>query len=263
MKILRKRTLLSLAAILMAAFLCFYVVPKQNIAAGKRVSIVRAEKTIPEGMAITSDMVQQVSVGGYNLPSNVLKDKKDVVGKYASAELQPGDYILSTKVTVKASDSYLSSLDGNKQAISIPIKSFAAGLSGKLQSGDIVSLIVGSYGNEKKTFTSPELRYVKLLAATNSQGDDMDTVKSKKTDKDSDSDKYKKIPATLTLLVNSEQAKLLVDYQTQGELYASLVYRGTEENAEKYLDEQDSYFSGTGAQQGETTQAGGSTANGG
>ena len=240
MKRFRNRTFLAAVSILLAAALCFGVAPNVSKMSGRQTQIVRVTKTIPEGTAVTGGMITTVKVGGYNLPDNVLKDPKNVIGKYTTAELQPGDYILRSKVSDKSGSPYLSSLDGKKQAISIEIKSFAAGLSGKLQSGDIISLIVGNYGNGKQTLSPPELNYVKLLATTNSQGVDTDQVEQKeKSDSTSQSEN---IPATLTLLVNSEQAAKLVDYSANGSLYATLVYRGTQEQAQKYLDRQSSYF---------------------
>lgn len=264
MKIFRNRTFLIILSVVCAAALCFFIAPNVNKAAARQTQIVRVTKSIPEGTAITRDMVQTVSVGGYNLPANVLRDSQSVVGKYTTAELDPGDYILSSKVTDKSQSPYLSNLDGKKEAISISIKSFAAGLSGKLQSGDIVSLIVSNYGTSKQTLAPSELRYVKLLAATNAQGDDTDQVK--KDDKDNSTDQNKNIPATLTLLVNSEQAQKLVDFETNGSLYATLVYRGLEDQAKAYLDQQDNFFysqsqSSESAQQS-TTGTGGATING-
>lgn len=240
MKLFRNRTFLALLAILLAAGLCFGIAPALSKASNRQTQIVRAVKSIPEGTAVTKDMVQTVSVGSFGLPANVLKAPENVVGKYTTAELQPGDYILSTKVSDKSQSPYLSSLDGTKQAISIEIKSFAAGLSGKLQPGDVVSMIVSNYGQGKQTLAPAELKYVKLLAATNAQGVDTDQVK--KDEKDDSAAQNQSIPATLTLLVNPEQAAKLVDYAANGSLYATLVYRGTEENADQYLQAQQSYF---------------------
>lgn len=240
MKLFRNRTFLALVSILTAAALCFVIAPSVSKASDRQTQIVRVTKTIPEGTAVTSGMITTVKVGGYNLPNNILKDPQNVIGKYTTAELQPGDYILSSKVSDKSSSSYLSGLDGTEQAISINIKSFAAGLSGKLQSGDIISLIVSNYGDGKQTLSPPELKYVKLLAATTAQGVDTDQVKQ--SGKDDSEDQSKNIPATLTLLVNSGQAAKLVDYSANGSLYATLVFRGAEDQAQKYLDMQNSYF---------------------
>lgn len=116
-------------------------------AVSQKVEIVRVTQPIRAGEQITDDMVQLVQVGGYNLPDNVLHEKGNAVGKYATADLAVGDYIINTKLSdVPAADNaYLYDLDGSQQAISVTIRSFANGLSGKLQSGDIVSVVAPDY----------------------------------------------------------------------------------------------------------------------
>ncbi len=151
-KLLKNRYVLGGLSLLAALLICLVITPAINTAAGKQVEIVRVSKTVPEGTKITSDMIQNVKVGGYNLPDNVMKNSEDIVGQYALAKFQPGDYILSTKVSTQSPDAYLSNLDGKKQAVSITIKNFANGLSGKLKSGDIISLYVSEYGDMKQTF---------------------------------------------------------------------------------------------------------------
>ncbi len=263
MKIFRNRYFLICIAITCAAALCFVIAPKINKASNSQTQIVRVVTTIPEGTQIKKEMIHVEPVGGYNLPNNVLKTESDVIGKFTTARLDQGDQILASKISDKSQSPYLSGLDGKREAISISIKTFSAGLSGKLQSGDIVSLIVSNYGTEKQTLAPAELRYVKLLAATNAQGKDTDQVE--KESQDDSTNKNNNIPATLTLLVNSEQAQKLVDYETNGSLYATLVYRGMEDEAKVFLDQQDSYFNGQAASSGSgqgTSETGGAILNG-
>jgi pilus assembly protein CpaB len=240
MKIFKNRIFLGVTSIAMAIVICLVVAPTISASMNKDVQIIRVTQDIPEGTAISKSMIETVKVGGHNLPSNVLKDDKDVIGKYTTAALQAGDYILSTKTSDKSQSAYLSDLDGTKQALSISIKSFAAGLSGKLESGDVISLVVSSYGDTKKTFAPDELRYVKLLAATTEKGTDTD--QKKQTENKDDSNDADNIPATLTLLVTPEQKTKLVDYETNGKLYSSLVFRGAVQDAKKYLDIEDQYL---------------------
>jgi pilus assembly protein CpaB len=253
MKLFRNRMFLAVVSLILAAVLCFVAAPELAKASNRQTEIVRVVKTIPENTIITKDMVQTVRVGGYNLPSNVLKDTQDVIGKYAIARLEPGDYILSSKVSAESKSPYLSNLNGEQQAISISIKSFAAGLSGKLQSGDIISLIVSDYGESKQTIAPPELKYVKLLAATTAKG--VDTDQMKQSNQSDDQKSEDDIPATLTLLVNPIQAEKLVDYEMNGKLYATLVYRGSEQTCQKYLDIQAKYFENSGSAESENVSA--------
>ena len=139
MKIFRNRTVIGVLCILLALIICFGVTPLFSRSASEKTEIVRVTKDIKEGNEITAEMVQTVEVGAYNLPQNLMTDKKEIVGKYATADLAVGDYILSNKLSAvsAAENAYLYNLDGTKQAISVTIKSFATGLSGKLESGDI------------------------------------------------------------------------------------------------------------------------------
>ena len=55
------------------------------------------------------------------------------------------------------------------------------------------------------------------------------------------------IPSTITVLCNTEQAKLLAKYEADITLQAALVYRGDNETANKFLEKQDAFFAGGGA----------------
>jgi pilus assembly protein CpaB len=258
MKFFKNRIFLGVTSIAMAIVICLVVAPAISKSVDKNVEIVRVTKNIPEGTAITKSMIETVKVGSYNLPANIIKNEKDVIGKYTTVALQAGDYILDTKTSDKSQSAYLSDLDGTKQALSISIKSFAAGLSGKLESGDVISLVVSSYGDTKTTFAPDELRYVKLLAATTEKG--ADTNQTKETENKGDSSDIDNIPATLTLLVTPEQKTKLVDYETNGKLYAALVFRGTPQDAKEFLDKEDQYL--TTSLDKEDTAQGQNTASG-
>ena len=232
MKIFRNRTVIGVLCILLALIICFGVTPLFSRSASEKTEIVRVTKDIKEGDEITAEMVQTVEVGAYNLPQNLMTDKKEVVGKYATADLAAGDYILSSKLSVvpAAENAYLYNLDGKKQAISVTIKSFATGLSGKLESGDIVTVIVADYQGKGETAIPPELQYVEVISVTASSGYDANT--GEVVDE-------KELPSTVTLLVTTEQAKVLAELEQDSELHLALVYRGTPENAAKFIAAQD------------------------
>ena len=232
MKIFRNRTVIGVLCILLALIICFGVTPLFSRSASEKTEIVRVTMDIKEGDEITAEMVQTVEVGAYNLPQNLMTDKKEVVGKYATADLVAGDYILSSKLSAvpAAENAYLYNLDGTKQAISVTIKSFATGLSGKLESGDIVTVIVADYQGKGETAIPPELQYVEVISVTASSGYDANT--GEVVDE-------KELPSTVTLLVTTEQAKVLAELEQDSELHLALVYRGTPENAAKFIAAQD------------------------
>lgn len=236
MSLFKNRTVVGVGCIVLSLLICFGITPLFNKGISQKTEIVRVTKEIKTGDAITKDMVQIVEVGGYNLPQNVIRQKDTVVGSYALADMSIGDYILSTKVskTPAAENEYLFNLDGSKQAISITIKSFANGLSGKLQSGDIVSVIAPDYKKQGATLIPPELRYVEVISVTTSSGYDANTGEQKDKSKEDE----RELPSTVTLLVTPEQGNILASLEADGASHLSLVHRGTPKNTKKFLDMQ-------------------------
>lgn len=234
MSLFKNRTVVGVICIILSLLICFGITPLFNQGISQKIEIVRVAKEIKAGDKITNDMIQSVEVGGYHLPDNVIKSKDTVVGSYALADLSTGDYILNSKVskTPSSENAYLYNLDGSKQAISITIKSFANGLSGKLQSGDIVSVIAPDYKKQGVTMIPPELRYVEVISVTASSGYDANTGEEE------NSKDERELPSTVTLLVTPEQGNILASLEADGESHLSLVYRGIPKNTKKFLDMQ-------------------------
>ena len=91
----------------------------------------------------------------------------------------------------------------------------------------------------KETTQPPELKYVEVLAATQSSGADKE-YQAPQNDKEENPEES--LPSTITLLVNTEQAQLLAHLEESNSLHLAFVYRGTRENAEKFLAAQDQFF---------------------
>ena len=238
MSFLKNRTVIGVICIVLSLLICFAVTPLFNQGISQKAEIVRVTKPIKIGEAITKDMVQTIEVGGYNLPEDVVRHTDTVIGKFASADLVPGDYIIGSKIAdaPAAENAYLYHLTGEKQAISVSVKTFATGLSGKLISGDIVSIIAPDYKKQGVTVIPPELQYVEVIAVTTGSGYDANTVEQKDAEE-------KELPSTVTLLVTPEQSKILAMLEADGALHVSLVYRGSKENAVKFTEVQDAVLS--------------------
>lgn len=236
MKLLKNRTVLGVVCIALSLIICFAITPLFNAAKENTTEIVRMKKDVKIGQEITEKDVEIVEVGAYNLPADVLKKSEDVVGKYVSSELLAGEYVLPGKIsdTPASENAYLYNLTGEKRAISVTIPSFAGGLSGKLISGDIVSVIAVDYRESGETVVPDELQYVEVIAVTDKEGYDEDEVVVT-TDGEEEPD----LPETVTLLVTPAQANVLAELEADGEIHLSLVYRGTSENAQKFIAAQE------------------------
>ncbi|MFT9056652.1 MAG: SAF domain-containing protein, partial [Ethanoligenens sp.] len=101
--------------------------------------VVRAKMEIPSGTRITASMLETVEMGKKGLPSNITGNAGQIVGAYAATEIQPHDIITGGKLSGHAPGAALS--DG-KMLYSVAVKNLADSVSGKLQSGDIVQVVV-------------------------------------------------------------------------------------------------------------------------
>lgn len=225
------RTVIGVICIVLALVITFGVAPLVNRFTDRKVDIVRLKSNVERGQLITADCLEMVKVGAYNLPGQVIKDGKAVVGKYAATDLYKGDYLFDSKLSAdnKSAKDVLLALDGKKVAISVNIDSFATGLSDKLENGDIVSVIIYDQ-DQSMSYTPAELKYVKVITTTTSDG----------IDKDQGNGDGKS--ATATVLVTPEQAEMLAQYNSVTSLHFALVYRGDSEKAEEYIKVQDEYL---------------------
>lgn len=233
---MKNRTIIGIVCIVLALVVTFAVAPLVNKLSDSRTDIVRLKSDIVQGHMIQESDIEVVTVGSTGLPTNIITKKEAVVGKFAACDLKANTDLLQSMISDKSdsADDVFHTLDGKKQAISITISSFAGGLSGKLENGDIVSLVI--FENETNEATIPGgLTYVKVITTTTAEGFDKDELTPNE-------DGTYELPTTLTLLVNPTQAKMLVEYENRGVIHADLVYRGDSKTAQKFLDAQDLYF---------------------
>ena len=258
MKLFKNRTVLGIFCIAVSLLICFAITPLVNAGLSKKVAIVRFNQMVQEGEQITKNMVDVVEVGNHNLPENVVRNLADVEGKYLTATVYAGDYILTDKISEEpsAENKYLYNLNGEKQAMSITINTFAEGLSGKLKRGDIVSVIAPDYLGSGETVIPAELKYVEVIAVTAKSGYDANTEEQRTEEEE------KELPSTVTILVRPEQSRLLARLEAEGEIHLSLVFRGEAEKALEFIKAQDQVLDEMKAEEEADTQGDGATEEG-
>ena len=238
--IFRNRTIIGAVCILLAVLVCFGITPLFNAGLKAQTEAVRVKaEVIPRGTYITADMVEVYTRGASGMSDAIATSLDEVVGRYTDVELRKNTDVntgwLSSEPLTQYE--YLTKLDGSKVAISVTIPTFAKG---------------GSEKDTGETTQPPELKYVEVLAATQSSGADKEYQAPQD---DEEENPEESLPSTITLLVNTEQAQLLAHLEESNSLHLAFVYRGTRENAEKFLAAQDQFFvepeEDTAAQDGE------------
>ena len=232
---MKNRTVIGIVCIVLAMAVTFVVSPLVNKISDQKTEVVRFTADIGHGVKITEEHIELAEISNSALPDKALKTKDAVIGKYATADLFKGDIATESKVTDNANtaNDVMASLKGDKVAMSITISSFAGGLSGKLENGDIVSIYVTD--KDDVTEVPAALKYVKVITTTTSGGiDENDVVENE--------DGSFELPTTITVLVTVEQAKILANYEKNAVMHVALVYRGDDATAEKFLKVQDEYL---------------------
>ena len=218
---MKNRTIIGVICMVLAVVVTFAVAPLVNKLSTDTSEVIRLTQDVKQGVQITADHLEIAKVKTDTVPAGTLNDPKDIIGKYASSVLYAGDYLTAAKLTGEANTAsdVFAALDGSKVAVSVTIDTFAAGLSGKLENGDIISMIVVNKDTGKATIPGA-LKYMKVITTTTAGGIDQDSVVKNE-------DGSYEIPSTVTLLANTEQAKLLAKYEADTTLTVALVYRGT------------------------------------
>lgn len=232
---MKNRTVIGIVCIVLAVAVTFVVSPLVNKISDQKTEVVRFTADVGHGVKITEDHIELAEISNSALPDKPLKTKDAVVGKYATADLFKGDIATESKVTDNANtaNDIMASLKGDKIAMSITINSFAGGLSGKLENGDIVSIYVTD--KDEVTEVPAALKYVKVITTTTSGGiDENDVIENE--------DGSFELPTTITVLVTVEQAKILANYEENAVMHVALVYRGDDATADKFLKVQDEYL---------------------
>ena len=239
---LNNRFIFGILSLVLAAVIAFVALPTIARQTNGKTEIVRITQPVLKGEQVTKENAEVVEVGGYNLPTNVAHSLEDVEGLYVTADLAAGDYILTSKVSSVpiSSDVALNDIP------SLTVKTLASGLSDKLQPNDIVRI----YHFLETAEEVPELRFVKVLSVTDSDGINVDNTKEPTEDEEPQQS------ATITVLASPEQARIITELENDGVAHVALISRNNDQLAEELLAEQDKtlqeiYFPETLTEDGE------------
>lgn len=236
----RTRTFWGICCIVVAAAIAFVGLPFIEDKLNTSTYAIVTKQDIPKGAQISGAALQLVEVPSGLFQTGYLSEMSEIDGKYAVTDLAAGDYLTAAKVAAEMPyDNYLYQLPADRVAISIDIPSFSAGVSRKLLEGDIVSIaeitqVVKEDGRlEKVAVVPPELTYVRVLAITNENGNDVDNGEREAERGDDNLNN-----ATITFEVQPVQAMRLTVLNDQKTSHLIFICRGTDARAAALLQEQ-------------------------
>lgn len=241
---LKNKNVIGATCIVVGIVFGFVLIPVATGLSGTEV--VRAAVPIPEGTQIKGNMLKQVHAGALNLQPGTYHNIGDTVGKYATTDIGTNDNLTSSKV----SKSNPEALQPGQMEMSVAIKNFASGLSGKLQAGDVVSVFcpqsvvasVNSGSTVEPAIYPPELQYVRVKAVTASTGKDTNPANYQNTS--STNTNSSDLPASVTLIVTTKQAAILAGMDNLN-VHLALVCHGSDSRVKGLLQQQEDELNST------------------
>ena len=242
MRIVRKRFAIALGCLAVSAVLTWKLMDIVDHTK-ETTRVLRVTKVIEKGTKMEPELLTFAEIGAYGTSAASLTDKEVLQGKYAAADLFPGDNLTMDKFITfeEYADNYvLKTQHQEKMAVSVAVRGISASVSGKLKVGDIVSALVyvddGSQGIGRGSVRDyAELRYLEIAAITNSKADDIlyesDQAAGAGSLKNSGDEA---IPASVTFIADGEQALRLVEAENIGTIH--LVFRGRGEYGRALLE---------------------------
>lgn len=223
-----KKSLLFVAGLSLAVLIGFVIMPIVNQATRAVVTAVKVKGEIIRGTKLTEDDIYELEIGSYGAPEDLITDKEDVIGKYASVTIYPDDVITASKLAINFSeDEALLQIDRGYCAVSVSVPSLAAGFSGRLCRNDVVSVycVRDSDANESGKVVSLDalLQYMLVIGISNSKATDADatyTAPGSTT-----------IASTVTFRCTPNQAAKLIEMEATGEIHLSFIGRGEQAHA--------------------------------
>lgn len=236
MRLFKNRLFLSGLCLALSGFLAFVVIPEMYADKSATTTVIQVSEILPMGSLIAETNLIEVKLGSFGLPATAIKDKKELIGKYAKTDLYKGDLILAEKVSDYRADVIIDGImKADQRLVTVSLPSIAAGLSSHLMKGDIISVV--SYIPEKdqqsmegyttqpgRVLLYPELQRLKVYGVENAHTESTEEVKTR--EKGSNTLNDDPVPKTVTLIATEAQSLKLIEAEYTGKLHIVFVKRG-------------------------------------
>ncbi|AVX40794.1 Flp pilus assembly protein CpaB (plasmid) [Carboxydocella thermautotrophica] len=218
---MNKRILVALGGLLLALIGVFganrYV--KANL---KEVEVVTVKQEIPAYTQITQDMLTTKTVGANGLDANVIKDSKQLIGKYTTTKLIPGDLILPGKISDinEVPQGYLYTIKPEDRIVAIPTD-LTKSAGGTVKKGDYVDLIVILKSNNGPSSAKLFLQHIPVIDVRDPDANQLGAVKKDEEGKIIATNQ-KKVPGAIVVAVKPDQAEKIALYSEVGKIFVAV-----------------------------------------
>ena len=251
MKILRNKFLIGILCIVIGVTVGFVLLPRSQDADINMTRVVRLRQDVEAGAKLEEAMMEIATIPAESVPEGASSALESFLNRYASTPLYKGDVLTAAKVRDTLVDPVAAAAAKGKQLVSVTVPSLSAGVSGTLQPGDVVSIMVtskvtqfnqnlgllapaedsedeplqsggliSSVTRESQTYIPEELRYLEVCKVSSSDGTDA------LVNGDKNKDEPNRLPVTITFYATGEQALKLAEVEQNGEIHVTFLARG-------------------------------------
>ena len=251
MKILRNKFLIGILCIVIGVTVGFVLLPRSQDADINMTRVVRLRQDVEAGAKLEEAMMEIATIPAESVPDGASPAMEFFLNRYASTPLYKGDVLTAAKVRDTLVDPVAAAAAKGKQLVSVTVPSLSAGVSGTLQPGDVVSIMVtskvtqfnqnlglltpaedsedeplqgggliSSVTRESQTWIPEELRYLEVCKVSSSDGTDA------LVNGDKNKDEPNRLPVTITFYATGEQALKLAEVEQNGEIHVTFLARG-------------------------------------
>ena len=144
MKLIRNKFIIGILCIAIGVTAGFILLPKSQRNEISMTQVVRLTQNVKAGEQLTAENLETTTIPAANVPSGASSSVDTYRGKYAVTQLFAGDILTATKVRDTLVDPVAAGAAKGKQLVSLTVPTLTAGVSGTLQPGDVVSVMVTS-----------------------------------------------------------------------------------------------------------------------
>ena len=253
MKIFKNRVFLGILCIIAGLLAGFVILPALTNSASEAQPVVVMKSAVEAGAQITADMVTTKE-----LPENAfggaLTKTDAAIGQYAKTDLYAGDVLTTEKLSssLQETDVMAAAAEKGKQVVSVTLPSLAAGVSGRLEPGDIVAVMAtpdnagqslgldpdaGETEQSGETTVVAGLETLEVCMVTANDAADAQVSANPSDDKDNT------LPVTVSFYVTQEQALKLAELEQSSTIHLAFIARGS--SASEYIPDAGRVLVGT------------------